>query len=203
MTTTSTSDLPILRLDRAGFRRWLEDNYASSRGCWLLVCKRRDAEGVLPYVDAVEEALCFGWIDSTNKSSDEGMLQKFTPRTGPVWTELNKERVRRLERLGLMTDAGRAVLPDMSVESFSVNPDIIEALKADPVAWENFQRYPDLYVRVRVGNIQRPGIAPDDYAGRVERFVAEARKGSMTINWNDGGRLRSPSAGIPRARRRR
>lgn len=204
MMTTPTSDLPVLRLDRAGFRRWLEGNHSSSRGCWLVVDKWGEPRGNIPYVDAVEEALCFGWIDSTNKAGDGGTLQRFGPRKGPVWTELNKERVRRLERLGLMTDAGRAVLPDLSADSFSVNPDIIEALKADPVAWENFRNYPDLYVRVRVGNIQRPGIGPEDYAGRVERFVAEARKGSMTINWNDGGRLlRSPSAGTPPARRRR
>ena len=79
------------------------------------------------YIDALEEALCFGWIDSTTKKiSEEVTAQKLCPRKPHSnWSELNKERCRRMERLGLMTDAGRAVLPDMSETGFSIVLDIL------------------------------------------------------------------------------
>ena len=72
--------------------------------------------GHLGIIDAVEEAMCFGWIDSTTKKMDNGITaQRLAPRRkGSLWSELNKERCRRMERLERMTDAGRAVLPDMS-----------------------------------------------------------------------------------------
>lgn len=95
--------------DAESFRRWLEANHDSQKECWLELRRGRptDPDGFY-YLDAVEVALCFGWIDSTQKIVGDRRLQRFSPRTpkGP-WSELNKERVRRLERLGLMTDAGR------------------------------------------------------------------------------------------------
>ena len=59
-TRTTTSDLPVLELDRADWRAWLSENYSASSGCWLVVDRRKHPVGVLPYLDAVEEALCFG-----------------------------------------------------------------------------------------------------------------------------------------------
>ena len=75
-------------------------NHASARECWLEVKRGRlDTPGVFYYLDAVEEALCFGWIDSTQKRIGDRMMQRFSPRRkGSPWSELNKERVRRLER---------------------------------------------------------------------------------------------------------
>ena len=97
------------------------------------ICQRGDpakCEG-LAYLDAVEEALCFGWIDSTVTRIDGITVQRFAPRTKKShWTELNKERVRRLKQLGLMTDASRAVLPPIGPRSFRVDPEIEAALKA-------------------------------------------------------------------------
>lgn len=104
-------------------------------------------------LDTVKEALCFGWIDTTVKNIDGITMQKLTPRKkNSPWSELNKERCRRLERLGLMTDAGRAVLPDM--EKFDIDGKILEALQADKETWKNFQAFPELYKRVRVDTIQ-------------------------------------------------
>lgn len=97
-------------------------------------------DGTFWYIDAVEEALCFGWIDSTTKRmNDNRTAQKLCPRkAGSNWSELNKERCRRMERLGLMTDAGRAVLPDMSDRGFQIDGEILQALQSDPVVWDNF-----------------------------------------------------------------
>ena len=106
--------------NRNEFREWLRDHASTESGCWVEVKRGRPVdEGVFYYLDAVEEALCFGWIDSIHKEINGVRMQRFTPRKkNSVWTELNKERVRRLERLGLMTDAGRAVLPPMGPRSF-------------------------------------------------------------------------------------
>lgn len=94
---------------RAELRRWFEENHASCTEMWVRVKRgNRPVEGIVSYVDAVMEALCFGWIDSTLKKVDEGCpLQRFSPRRkGSHWTELNRERCRQLIAQGLMTDAG-------------------------------------------------------------------------------------------------
>ena len=113
-------------VDRADFRKWLEQNGAAETECWISVKRGKPLDDtVFYYLDAVEEALCFGWIDSTHKVIDGKRMQRFSPRKkNSPWTELNKERVRRLERFGLMTDAGRAVLPPMGVRSFKTDKDI-------------------------------------------------------------------------------
>lgn len=91
------------------------------------------------YLDAVEEVLCFGWIDTTHKKIDGVDMQRFTPRAArSPWSELNKERCRRLEKLGLMTDAGRAALPDMSESGFVIDTEIQKAFWENPLAWKNF-----------------------------------------------------------------
>ena len=99
--------------ERAQLRQWLELNHSIEKECWV-VCSRSKLKpaGVLSYIDVVEEALCFGWIDSTAKSLSPGrMAQRLSPRRKRShWTELNKQRCADLERRGLMTDAGRNAL---------------------------------------------------------------------------------------------
>jgi hypothetical protein len=146
--------------------------------------------GILSYLDAVEEALCFGWIDSTNKKVGEKRIQRFTPRKkNGSWTELNKERVRRLEKLGLMTDAGRTVLPAMGARSFKVDPAVEAALK-QARAWSKFKSFPALYQRVRAGNIAfYKKRDPAMYEQTLSHLIAETKKGHMFGEWNDYGRL--------------
>jgi uncharacterized protein YdeI (YjbR/CyaY-like superfamily) len=99
--------------DRARWRRWLERNHAAKRGVWLVTYKKSAGKPRIEYEAAVEEALCFGWIDSKSKAVDEERTSLyFAPRRpGSNWTEGNLARVRRLEEAGLLTDAGRAALP--------------------------------------------------------------------------------------------
>ena len=142
---------------RLELREWLQENHNKETECWVVVKRGRPVDDdTFWYVDAVEEALCFGWIDSTTKKiSEEVTAQKLCPRKPRSnWSELNKERCRRMERLGLMTDAGRAVLPDMSESGFTIDPDILRELQSDSVLWENFCRLPDLYRRGGDGYIQ-------------------------------------------------
>ena len=98
---------------REELRQWLIDHHATSKECWVTMYRtkipRTDA---IPYLEVVEEALCFGWIDSTQKRLPDGRCaQRLSPRRkGSHWTELNKQRCADLDRRGLMTPAGRAAL---------------------------------------------------------------------------------------------
>ena len=178
-------------LSRGEFRRWLSEHCETECECWVDCRRGRPGdERVFWYLDAVEEALCFGWIDSTHKAIDGRRLQRFTPRKrNSPWSELNKERVRRLERLGLMTDAGRRVLPPMGERSFRLDPDVVAALKSAR-CWSKFRAFPPLYQRIRAYNTafykQRD---PAMFRHTLDHLIAETKKGRMYGEWNDYGRL--------------
>lgn len=100
--------------ERSQLRRWFEENHDKESVCWVVsYCKNKPEWDALTYIDIVEEALCFGWIDSTKKKMPDGRLaQRLSPRRkGSNWTELNKQRCRELEQRGLMTESGRKVIP--------------------------------------------------------------------------------------------
>lgn len=94
-----------------------------------------------------------------------------------------------MERLELMTDAGRAVLPDMSENGFSIDEDILQELKADNVVWENFCRQPELYKRIRIDTIQIKKKQPEIFRSRLNKFIENTRNGILYGEWNDNGRL--------------
>ena len=176
---------------RIEFRAWLEENHATAKECYV-VCKRGRPvdEDRLWYLDAVEEALCFGWIDSTVRRIDGVSVQRFSPRRrGSNWTELNKERVRRLEKLGLMTDAGRATLPPMGPRSFQFDPEVVAALKKARV-WTKFRSFHPLYQRIRASNLAfYRNRYPEPYERMLNHLIEETKKGRMFGEWNDYGRL--------------
>lgn len=178
--------------NRDKLREWLADNHDKEKECWVIVKHGRPVDdGTFWYIDAVEEAMCFGWIDSTTKKMDNGVTaQRLAPRRkGSLWSELNRERCRRMERLGRMTDAGRAVLPDMSPKGFTIDADIEKALKAEPIVWENFQKFPPLYQRVRIDTIQIKKKQPELFQSRLQKLIENTRKGIMYGEWNDNGQL--------------
>ena len=184
----------INRLDiksREEFREWLFLNADKEPECWVCVKKGKPtAEENLWYIDAVEEAICFGWIDSTFKIIDGKSMQRFSPRRkNSFWTELNKERARRLEKLGLMTESGRSVLPKMGPRSFIIDEDLKNRLKKAR-AWSKFKRFPTLYQRVRSQNVS--GLKNrniDENERAVSRLIEMTRKEKMYGSWNDYGRL--------------
>lgn len=98
---------------REDFRQWLQKNHTSKKEIWLVQYKKATKKPSLNYVEAVEEALCFGWIDGLEKSMDtERYALRFSPRRSKSnWTETNKERARKLIAEGKMTQAGFAALP--------------------------------------------------------------------------------------------
>lgn len=176
--------------DRDELRRWLEKNHATEKECWVAVKRGKPAQdGVFAYIDAVEEALCFGWIDSTcKKLSDTVTIQRLTPRRkGSGWTELNKERCRRMEEAGRMTEAGRSALAEAAQE-FEIDEDVLEALRAVPEAWRNFQSFPALYRRVRIDNVQRKRKNPELFRSRLQKLIESSARGVMYGQWDDYGR---------------
>lgn len=178
--------------NREELRLWLENNYETQKECWVIVKRGKPQnDDTFWYIDAVEEALCFGWIDSTVKKLDTGItIQRLSPRKkGSIWSELNKERCRRMEKLGKMTQAGKKVLPDISEKGFNIDIDILEALKKDEIVWANFHKFPSLYQRVRIDTIQIKKKNPQLFQKRLEKLIENTKKGIMYGEWNDNGRL--------------
>ena len=175
---------------REELRFWLQENSTTEKFCWVLVSMTPKSNTLL-YLDTVEEALCFGWIDGVKKKiSEKGLAQRLSPRSKKSsWTELNKERVRRLEKLGLMTDEGRKVLPDMDYDFFRIDPVIEQRLNEEKQVYENFKAFPDLYKRVRIDTIQSIKNQPELFESRLDKFIANTRENKMYGQWNDNGRL--------------
>jgi uncharacterized protein YdeI (YjbR/CyaY-like superfamily) len=98
----------------AEFRKWLARNHSTKREIWLIQYKKAIQKPSINYMAAVEEAICFGWIDGFEKRMDsERYATRFTPRRPRSnWTETNKERARKLIAQGKMTEAGRTALPE-------------------------------------------------------------------------------------------
>ena len=138
---------------RKAWRDWLSKNHASSTGVWLVYAKKHSGLPSLTYNDAVEEALCFGWIDSKiNPIDDDFYMQVFTPRKQKsAWSALNKARVDRLLAARLMAPAGLAMVKAAKesgswnawkpVEEQTIPPELEKAIKANPDASRNWASY--------------------------------------------------------------
>jgi uncharacterized protein YdeI (YjbR/CyaY-like superfamily) len=167
--------------NREDWRAWLGENHASEPEIWLVYYRKGSGKPRIPYNDAVEEALCFGWIDSTNKAIDEERLaQRFSPRNPrSPFSEMNKERARRLIEQGKMTQAGLDKLGDALAGDFEVPPDIAEALRTDEQVWENFQHFPESYKRIRIGWIDGARHRPEEFQKRLRYFIKMTAKNKM------------------------
>lgn len=177
---------------RSDFRKWLIENHNKESECWMVAKKGKNPpKDCVWYLDAVEEVLCFGWIDTTHKKINGIDMQRFTPRTNKSqWSELNKERCRRLEKLGLMTASGRAILPDMTENGFVIDKEIYQAFQENLTAWENFNSFSKLYQRVRIDSIQRDKKKDKEvFDKRLKKLIEQSEVGKMFGDWNDYGRL--------------
>jgi len=135
--------------DRLAWRAWLSENHESEKEVWLIYQKKHSGSDSVSYDDAVEEAICFGWIDGKARSlDDDRFMQRFSPRKPKSrWSALNVERAQRMIQAGLMTEGGRVVFEEAMREnriapsrtSFRVPPELETALAAHPVAAENFR----------------------------------------------------------------
>ncbi len=148
--------------DRKSWRAWLSKNHKKEKEVWLIYYKVGSGKPRIPYGDAVDEALCFGWIDSTVKSIDaEKYAQRFSPRRRTSGLSMaNRERVRKLIAEKRMTAAGLEAIahtydPEQeSKAAFTVPEDVLAAIKADRDAWRNFKKLPESYKRIRIAYIE-------------------------------------------------
>ncbi|MBN2126900.1 MAG: YdeI/OmpD-associated family protein [Candidatus Diapherotrites archaeon] len=164
--------------DRKAWRLWLEKHYDSEKEIWLVYYKKNSMKPRIPYNDAVEEALCFGWIDSTMKKIDEERsAQRFTPRRkNSSWSEMNKERARRLIKSGLMTETGLKKINDNLNEKFVISEDILKEIKKNKIAWKNFQKFPKYYQRIRIAYIDSARELPSEFHKRLNYFIKMTAK---------------------------
>lgn len=178
----------ILHFDnREQFSSWLMEHAEKREECWLNCLRKKPDSFSFTYLDAVEEALCFGYIDSVYKQVDGIYYQRFSPRKkNSPWTELNKERARRLIKLKLMTPLGKKVLPSMR---YKEDKDVADALKKARV-YSKFKKFPPLYQRVRIYNIafyKRKNKSI--YNAALNHLIDKTKQGEMYGEWNDYGRL--------------
>jgi uncharacterized protein YdeI (YjbR/CyaY-like superfamily) len=137
--------------DRKEWRAWLAKHYQSETEVWLIFYKKHTGQPRISYDDAVEEALCYGWIDSiVKRMDDERFTQKFTPRrSSSRWSALNRQRLRKLIREGRMTQAGLAKVdiatlgdeaqPKRSDAEVDIPRFVKQALETSEKAWKNFR----------------------------------------------------------------
>lgn len=159
--------------NRMEWRRWLAKHHVSVKEIWLIYYKKASGKPRVSYNDAVDEALCYGWIDSTLKPIDEHKYaQRYSPRkkTSKL-SDMNRERVRRLIKAGRMTKAGLAAIAHVAKKTPSLPADILQRLKQDPVTWKNFQKFPASYKRIRIGWIHAARHRRETFEQRLRYFL--------------------------------
>lgn len=163
---------------RAQWRAWLQQYHALEKEIWLLYPHKDSGSIRLPYADAVQEAICFGWIDSTLQKHDDAFSrQRWTPRRrASRWSELNKHHARLCIAQGRMTPAGENVLPDLNAP-FEIPPRLLARLKQNPVVWEKFQALPEHYKRIRLDYIIRRTDRPLLYEKTLDYFIRQTLAG--------------------------
>ena len=164
--------------DRSEWRSWLSENFRTSEDVWFVFPTKDSDEMGVSYNDAVEEALCFGWIDSTTKRLDDThQIRHFTPRRkGSTYSRPNIERLIQMDSEGkIHPDIRPSILPLIEAE-YVFPQDILAEIKEDPEAWENYQNFTDSYKRIRVAYIDAARKRPEEFRKRLNNFISMTRK---------------------------
>ncbi len=182
-------DFPIYHPAKlAAWRAWLAANHDTARGVWVASWRTKSGRDRVAYEDLVEEAICFGWIDSTvNILDDERGLQLMTPRKPKSgWTRLNRQRVDAMEAQGRMTDAGRRAVEVAkangwwtiydAVEDLLEPDDLADALDVSPVARIAWNGFPPSARKQMLWSVASAG-KPETRTNRIAKIVAEAEHG--------------------------
>lgn len=166
---------------RREWRAWLAKHHKTATEIWLIYYTKESGKPRVPYNDAVEEALCYGWIDGQHKGIDKHSWgQRFSPRrrTSSL-SELNRERVRRLMAARKMTKAGLASIAHVfdaeqdhvEKRKWKLPADIAKELKRDPEVWKHFQKFSPEYKQIRIGWIVAARHRQEAFDQRLRYFV--------------------------------
>ncbi len=180
-------DTTLYVTNRDDWRRWLSKNHSSQKEVWLIYYKKHTGKPSIPYEDSVEEALCFGWIDSILKRiDDEKFVRKFTPRNEKSnWSELNKKRAKKMIEQGRMTRAGLAKFKQggkqkdketkdrLASKRLVIPPGLKKALSANKNALQNFTNFAPGYRRLYIAWITD-----------AKRKETRERRIKQTVKWS-------------------
>ena len=183
---------PIFFRSAAEFRRWLEKHHETAREIWVGFYKMDSGKRGIAYADAVDQALCFGWIDGIRKRIDEeGYKNRFSPRTAKsVWSTINIKRVEELRRLGLMRppgvrafdtrDPARSGIYSFENRPKTLAPALERRFKANKKAWLFFQAQPPGYRRLIVFMVMS-AKQDETRERRLDRVMKASEKGLRLI----------------------
>lgn len=178
--------------DRATWRRWLMKNHATAKNIWLLLHKKSSAQTSVSYVEAVEEALCFGWIDSKpNKRDEHTYVLFFSERKAKsVWSKINKVRIKELVKDGRMTAFGLAKIEQAKadgswealdeIEELIMPVDLQQALKKNKKAASNFATFPPSAAKA----IYQWIVSAKTEATRNKRIAETVEQAALNIRAN-------------------
>ncbi|MCD7978779.1 MAG: YdeI/OmpD-associated family protein [Tannerellaceae bacterium] len=167
--------------NREDWRKWLTDNFETAGEIWFVFpTKSSDKKGIL-YNDAVEEALCFDWIDSTIKSFDkEHKIQRFTPRKPTsAYSQTNKERLKWLLKNKMIHPKFEDKIRHVLSDPFIFPKEIMDRLKEDPIVWKNYQHFSDPYKRIRIAYIQAARKRPEEFEKRLNHFISKTKENKI------------------------
>ena len=180
-------DKAIYFADSSEWRQWLEKNHSTANNIWLIFYKRNSGTASISYDEAVEEALCFGWIDGKMRSVDEEKyVIRYSPRRAKsLWSKRNKDKAEELIHTGRMTEAGLAAIEVAkkngnwagaytSRTQEEITEDLLAALEEDPVALENFLRFANSYRNNYIGWINDAKTEPTRKR-RISEVVRRSR----------------------------
>jgi len=168
-------------ITRDAWRKWLEDNFETAPEVWLVFPKKASGKKSILYNDAVEEALCFGWIDSIRKTLDrEHTIQRFSPRNPEsTFSQPNKERLKWLASHNMIHPAILSRVQLVLEEKFHFPPDIINEIRQDKEAWENYQHFSESYKRIRIAYIDSARKRPEEFRKRLSNFIGKTRENKL------------------------
>ena len=171
--------------ERAEWRRWLEEHFETAEEIWFVYPMKGAPEKAVSYNDAVEEALCFGWIDSTVRRLDPlHRAQRFTPRRkGSPYSRPNVERLIWLDERGLLHPQVRQSVLPLIRTPYEFPEDILAALRRDAAVWENYERFSPAYKRIRVAYVDAARGRPEEFRKRLESFIDKTRQNKLIVGY--------------------
>jgi len=167
--------------DRAQWRAWLMANYKTKKEIWFVFPTKDAADPGVSYNDAVEEALCFGWIDGQAGKLDETHgLRRFTPRRpGSSYSQPNIERLKWLDEQGLILPEIRDALLPVLQAPFHFPEDIMDAIHRDPEVAENYGHFSPSYQRIRIAYIDAARHRPEEFEKRLQSFISKTKQNKL------------------------
>jgi len=164
--------------DRSEWRDWLSSNFDSADEVWFVFPIKDSGKIGVSYNDAVEEALCFGWIDSIAKKYDDSrQLRRFTPRRkDSPYSRPNIERLIWLDSKGLIHPSVRPSVLHLIEAEYVFPEDIIREIEKDPGVLKNYQSFPEPYKRIRVAYIDAARNRPEEFRKRLDNFISMTKK---------------------------